>query len=161
MFLCGLKEDTVMGWDPCRLWGRNLSGGGHDPDGDAQNTAAGRWKIGWVTSLLRLLLLTPLSEEPLVLSSLRVRDTYASMFIVCIYSGAEIRVRLGFRLLAVAGVFSPHCGASLSHSHNNGTAKDTGTPGPLQGHRSHSAQVRARPLWLFRHMRWAVKRMDG
>lgn len=61
--------------------------------------------------------------------------------LVCLYSGSEIRVRLGSRLLTVSDVFSPHCGASLGHVHNPGAAEDAGNPGPLQGHRGHSAQV--------------------
>lgn len=60
---------------------------------------------------------------------------------VCLYSGSEIRVRLGSRLLTVSDVFSSHCGASLCHVHNPGAAEDAGHPGPLQGHRGHSAQV--------------------
>lgn len=44
--LCGLKEVTIMGRNPRRLWGRNLSGGGHNPDGDAKNTTAGCRKVG-------------------------------------------------------------------------------------------------------------------
>lgn len=67
--------------------------------------------------------------------------TVLMVIFVCLYSGAEIRVHLGYRLFAICGVFSPLCRASLSHSHNAGAAEDAGLPRPLQGHRSHSAQV--------------------